>query len=57
MGKLGYRERVDFGELVGFHVEKVEKTGERIKEPTTVGIFHYKADGYFHVVPARPNNK
>jgi RHS repeat-associated protein len=48
-GMPGFKERVDFGEVIGIYVDKT--TGESI--PTTVGIIHYSKDGV-HIVPARP---
>jgi hypothetical protein len=48
-GMPGFRERVDFGEVIGIYVDKT--TGESM--PTTVGIIHYSKDGV-HIVPARP---
>ncbi len=51
MGQGGYRERIDFGEVVGMSI--TEETGYT-PLPTTIGIFHYKENGFFHVVPGRP---
>jgi hypothetical protein len=48
-GQPGYRERVDFGSIIGNYVDPV--TGE--KTPTTNGIIHYSKDGV-HIVPGRP---
>jgi filamentous hemagglutinin len=48
-GQPGYRERVDFGSVIGNYVDPV--TGE--KSPTTNGIIHYSKDGV-HIVPGRP---
>lgn len=48
-GEAGYKERVDFGEVIGYYVNK--DTSERI--PTTMGIIHYSKEGA-HIVPARP---
>ena len=45
----GHKERIDFGEVIGVHVDPV--TGAR--QATTKGIIHYAA-GAIHVVPARP---
>ena len=42
-GKPGFKERVDFGQVIGEH------NGQ----PTTKGIIHYAKDGA-HIVPARP---
>ncbi len=48
-GEPGYRERVDFREVVGYYVD--EKTAEQ--SSTTIGIIHYSKKGA-HIVPARP---
>lgn len=48
-GKSGYKELVDFGETIGYYVDK--KTGEAIS--TTWGTIHYAKDGV-HIVPAFP---
>jgi len=48
-GQPGYRERVDFGEFIGYYEnDKITKP-----LPTTVGIIHYNKRGA-HIVPARP---
>ncbi len=47
-GRAGYRERVDFGEVIGF----VRVEGKMV--PTTKGIIHYADDGSVHIVPALP---
>ncbi|WP_438820738.1 hemagglutinin repeat-containing protein [Burkholderia metallica] len=48
-GQPGYRERVNFGKVIGNYVDPV--TGEKM--PTTNGIIHYSKDGV-HIVPGRP---
>lgn len=48
-GQLGYGNRVDFGQVVGFFVD--QSTGAR--SPTTVGVIHYSST-VAHIVPARP---
>jgi RHS repeat-associated protein len=49
VGEAGSKERVDFGEPIGTHVD--QQTGDR--NETTVGIIHYgKKD--VHIVPAKP---
>ncbi|WP_226263634.1 hemagglutinin repeat-containing protein [Burkholderia metallica] len=48
-GQPGYRERVNFGKVIGNYVDPA--TGE--KTPTTNGIIHYSKDGV-HIVPGRP---
>ncbi|MDE1150349.1 MAG: polymorphic toxin type 50 domain-containing protein [Azospirillaceae bacterium] len=50
VGDAGSKERVDFGENIGTHVDPV--TGDR--NPTDIGIIHYGKDDV-HIVPARPN--
>nr|WP_254228225.1 hemagglutinin repeat-containing protein [Burkholderia gladioli] len=50
-GQPGYRERVNFGKVIGNYVDPV--TGEKM--PTTNGIVHYSKDGV-HIVPGRPND-
>jgi hypothetical protein len=49
-GQAGYKERVNFGEVIGVFVDK--NTG--IGQPTTKGIIHYAKDGSAHIVPAKP---
>jgi tetratricopeptide (TPR) repeat protein len=51
-GKPDYRERVDFEEHIGYHVDKITKE----KTATTVGTIHYSKEGA-HIVPARPKKK
>ena len=48
-GEPGYRERIDFGRVIGKHVER----RTRVKSPTTKGIVHYANSG-LHIVPCRP---
>jgi len=48
-GSLDYRERVDFGAVIGTYVDPV--SGARL--PTTKGIIHHSTTGA-HIVPARP---
>jgi hypothetical protein len=50
-GEPGFKERVDFGEVIGQWVN--DKTGEA--QPTTVGIITYDGDGSIHIIPVRPN--
>lgn len=47
VGETGYRERVDFGEVIGEFVTETTRT------PTTVGTIHYSKKGA-HIVPAKP---
>src|SRR5262249_6625358 len=47
------KERVDFGEKIGTHVDG--KTKERTE--TTRGIIHKTKDGKAHIVPSRPAEK
>jgi len=48
VGLPGSKERVDFGQPIGTHVDKAGNVSE-----TTVGIIHYGKEG-IHIVPARP---
>ena len=48
-GKADFRERIDFGEIIGYYLE--ENSIEKI--PTTIGTIHYSKKGA-HIVPARP---
>ncbi|MCI0381548.1 MAG: polymorphic toxin type 50 domain-containing protein [Chlamydiae bacterium] len=48
-GKPGYRERVDFQEIIGYFMDKDSK----IELPTSKGIIHYSKKGA-HIVPADP---
>jgi RHS repeat-associated protein len=43
VGSPGSKERIDFGEVIGYWND----------QPTTKGIIHYSKDG-IHIVPARP---
>jgi RHS repeat-associated protein len=47
-GQPGFKERVDFGEVIGDFVE------EGVATPTTKGIITYAVDGTIHIVPVRP---
>lgn len=49
-GQPGFKERVDFGEIIGEFVDQVT----RVSTPTTKGIVHYDGRGRAHIVPARP---
>ena len=53
IGEAGYKERIDFGEIIGECIYEKEK-GLWVQEPTRIGILHYDSVGSFHVVPARP---
>jgi tetratricopeptide (TPR) repeat protein len=48
-GMAGYRERVNFKEIIGTHVDPITE----VKTPTTWGIIHYGKDGV-HIVPSLP---
>jgi filamentous hemagglutinin len=48
-GQPGFRERVNFGVVIGLYVD--QSTG--MAYPTTNGIIHYSSRGV-HIVPARP---
>jgi filamentous hemagglutinin len=49
-GRPGFRERVDFGEVIGEYVNEATEAAT----PTTKGIVHYDAKGKVHIVPVRP---
>lgn len=48
-GIPGYKERVDFQEVIGHFLER--RTG--IETPATIGVIHYSKQGA-HIVPANP---
>jgi hypothetical protein len=48
-GKTGYKERVNFGKVIGYTID--EKTGEKI--PTKWGIIHYDTNGGAHICPIK----
>lgn len=48
-GESGFKERVDFGEVIGYFIEV--ETGKQT--PTSIGIIHYSKKGA-HIVPAKP---
>lgn len=50
-GEAGYKELVEFDEIIGIHVEF--KTEARY--PTRIGEIHYDKNGGYHVVPVEPN--
>ena len=52
-GTPGFKERVNFGFVIGKHIEKDAVTGAQIIRDTTNGIIHYAKKG-LHIVPARP---
>jgi filamentous hemagglutinin len=47
-GQAGFKERVDFGEVIGDFVQ------DGVARPTTNGIITYAADGSVHIIPVRP---
>jgi hypothetical protein len=52
-GRADYRERVDFGRIIGMFVQEVE--GQPTQNlPTTKGIIHYAKNGFVHIVPSDP---
>lgn len=53
LGEPGYKERVDFGEHIGYYVHEEDPS---IKLPTTMGIIHYSKRGA-HIVPSHPKGK
>ncbi|MFI5334703.1 MAG: polymorphic toxin type 50 domain-containing protein, partial [Chlamydiales bacterium] len=48
-GSPGYRERVDFAEVIGLYKDETTK----ITRETTMGMLVYAKDGV-HIVPLRP---
>lgn len=50
-GVPGYVERVDFGELIGYYIDK---KNPKVKMPTTKGTIKYSKTGA-HIVPSHPN--
>ncbi len=53
-GTPGYRERIDFGKIIGEYALEV-KGQPTMYLPTTKGIIHYAKDGKVHLVPSDPN--
>lgn len=53
IGEAGYRERVDFGKIIG---EYALRDGNKPVKyfSTTKGIIHYSSDGFIHVIPSNP---
>jgi hypothetical protein len=49
-GIAGYKERVDFKEIIGKYIEEGKIDGP----VTTIGHIHYDAKGFIHLVPAQP---
>jgi RHS repeat-associated protein len=49
LGQPGFRERVNFGQVIGTFIDQATGAAAR----TTNGIIHYSATGA-HIVPARP---
>lgn len=55
LGSAGYKERVDFGYIIGQYALKVE--GQQIQYlPTTKGIITYAKDGTAHLYPSNPGS-
>jgi tetratricopeptide (TPR) repeat protein len=53
-GQAGYKERIDFGKIIGEYA--LQKEGKTIKYiPTTKGSIIYAKDSSVHVVPAKPD--
>lgn len=50
IGEAGYKERVNFGEIIGECFSKKDSS----VLPTSNGIIHYDAKGFVHVVPSNP---
>ena len=51
VGEAGSKERVNFGENIGNHVDQASGT----KTPTNVGIIHHSKNDV-HIVPAKPED-
>ncbi len=52
-GEAGFKERIDFGKIIGEYALK--EAGQPIRYlPTTKGMIHYAKDGLVHVVPSNP---
>lgn len=51
LGNPGYKERVDFGEIIGEFVDRDTKK----RYPTTNAVIHHSKTGV-HAVPCRPHN-
>ena len=49
-GESGFKERVDFGEVIGVYVD----SDATIRQPTTKGIIAYDKDYNAHIIPSRP---
>ena len=47
-GQAGFKERVDFGEIIGNYVK------DGVSTPTRNGIITYAGDGSIHIIPAAP---
>lgn len=54
LGEVGFKERVDFGKIIGEHALKIEGQ-PTIYQPTSKGIISYAKDGTVHVYPSNPN--
>ena len=54
-GQSGYKERVDFGKIIGEYAQKIE--GKPTKySPTSKGIITHAKDGSVHIYPTNPNS-
>jgi tetratricopeptide (TPR) repeat protein len=49
--EAGYKELIDFDEIIGIHVDL--NTKERF--PTSIGEIHFDKNGGYHVAPVEPN--
>jgi RHS repeat-associated protein len=47
-GQAGFKERIDFGEIIGDFVK------DGVATPTSNGIITYAKDGSIHIIPAAP---
>jgi len=55
IGEIGYKEVVDFGEIIGIYIKEEGKGNIIIKKSTQFGTIHYKKNGSLHVIPANPS--
>ncbi len=53
-GEAGFRERVDFKQIIGDYARKDEITKTIEYLPTTKGINHYAKNAEAHLVPSDP---
>lgn len=56
VGNAGYKERVDFGKVIGEFAQRIDEE-QIIYLPTKNGIITYAKDGTVHVIPSHPGGK